>query len=143
MTFLEVDTKPESFFEKFGVIDRDDKNRINAMFGSLEEFCSTKYDGRSIQDVIAELHSLEGKPKFKPRLFSMMQNYVNHLASTRQPATIRSYFLLTKTIPSPTAEIAIGIIHIEMLCVLANSNAVVSIGNISPPIPCANASAKP
>ncbi len=90
MTFLELDSKPESYLETMSNQER--LIEAKCALKSFDRFCKTKYNDRKMEQVFEELQALENKPKFKVYLFGMMQGYIAYLNENLAPFTVRSYF---------------------------------------------------
>ncbi len=90
MTFLELDTRPESYMETMTNPER--QIEAKCALRSFDRFCKTKYNDRSMDQVFEELRALENKPKFKAYLFGMMNGYITYLNEILAPFTVRSYF---------------------------------------------------
>ncbi len=90
MTFLELDSKPESYMETMSNSER--KTEANSAFKSFDRFCKAKYNDRTMEQVFEELRALENTSKFKSYLFGMMNNYISYLNESLTPFTVRGYF---------------------------------------------------
>jgi len=92
MTFLEMDTKPESFLDT--ILNSEVRIQVKCALKWFEEFSKSEYEGRTTDDIIAELRELENKPKFKGYLYSLMQKFANYLVGKNlKPVTVRKYFM--------------------------------------------------
>ena len=90
MTFLELDSKPESYIDM--ITNSVRQREASCAFKTFEKFCHSKYEGKTMKEVVEELQALEKNPKFKSYLFRLMRDYSKFLEKTLNPYTVRSYF---------------------------------------------------
>ena len=90
MTFLELDSKPESYIDM--ITNSVRQREASCAFKTFERFCHSKYEGKTMKEVVEELQALEKNPKFKSYLFRLMRDYSKFLEKTLNPYTVRSYF---------------------------------------------------
>jgi len=86
MTFL-VMADEKSYVEES--MSETDKFTAKAMLNYFESYCKESYDGRTIEEIIEELHTL---PDYRKHLFSLMREYIKYLNSNLKPVTVRAYF---------------------------------------------------
>ncbi len=92
MSFLEVDSKPESYLDMVSE-KKEVKTSVNCAIEKFKEFSKSEYDGRNMDDVIEGLKSIKKSDEFKNRLFCMLKKYVKFLEKDGlQPVTVRKYF---------------------------------------------------
>jgi len=89
MTFLLI-ANEKSYVEQ--TMNETDKFTAKAMLNYFEKYCKESYDGRTIEEIIEELHSIQNKPEYKKHLFSLMKEYIKYLNSNLKPVTVRAYF---------------------------------------------------
>jgi len=74
------------------IMSETDKFTAKAMLKHLDEFCNQKYNGRTKEQILEELHSLKNKPEFKKYLYALMKGFIKHLDSRLRVVTTRAYF---------------------------------------------------
>jgi len=89
MTFLQM-ADERSYVDE--IMTEADKFTAKAMLKKLDEFCNLKYDGRTKEEILDELHSLKNKPEFKKYLYALMKGFIKHLDSSLRIVTTRAYF---------------------------------------------------